>query len=203
MTPRFRQRSYANGCKILGALQQQGARSCLSSLESTAGSRNVSHFVTITAYRAESRAAQIRTFNVGHIYYIPILPVGFWKRWLCTICGRDPHVTTKTGRGFKWVGLFILLLISAGLWAVPPEPDAVAIFWILRFAFPLGAVLTLIHLLRTKKEPSLESRLATIQPASDTVRPFCGAQLLMLASQTSCPVCGVVRTYPQKSVSRC
>lgn len=140
------------------------------------------------------RAVQIRTFNVGHIYYIPILPVGFWKRWLCTICGHDPHVTTKTRRGFKWVGLFILLLFTLVLWALPIEPDSVAFFWILRFAFPLGAVLTLTHLLRTKKEPSLESKLAAIQPASDTVCPFCGAQLLMLASQTSCPVCGVVRT---------
>jgi hypothetical protein len=140
------------------------------------------------------RAILVRTFNVGHIYYIPILPVGFWKRWLCTICNRDPHVTAKTRRGFKWVGLFVLVFFTLALWAIPIEPDSKAIIWILRFGFPLGAVLTLIHLLRTKKEPSLESKLAMIQPASDTVCPFCGAQLLMLASQTSCPACGVVRS---------
>ena len=49
------------------------------------------------------------------------------------------------------------------------------------------------HLLRTPKEPALKARLATIPPAADTVCPFCGAQLLMLGSQCSCPVCGVVR----------
>jgi len=42
------------------------------------------------------RAVQVRTFDVGHIFWIPILPAGFWKRWVCTVCGQDPHVTTKT-----------------------------------------------------------------------------------------------------------
>lgn len=143
---------------------------------------------------APRRALQVRTFNVGHIYYIPLLPLGFWKRWLCTICGHDPHVTTKTRRGFKWVGLFILLLFSVLSWVMPATPDFLAGTWVFRIAAPVGAILTLIHLLRTKKEPSLESSLATIQPASDTICPFCGAQLLMLSSQVSCPACGVVRS---------
>jgi hypothetical protein len=141
------------------------------------------------------RAVQVRTFNAGHIFWIPVLPGGFWNRWLCTICRRDPHVTTKTRREFKWMGLFILLLCALSMWVVPLEPPGdVWLIWSLRLGFPVGAVLTLVHLLRTKKEPSLESRLATVQPASDTVCPFCSAQLLILASQCSCPVCGVVRT---------
>lgn len=141
------------------------------------------------------RAVRIRTFNVGHIYYIPLLPAGYWKRWLCTVCSRDPHITTKTRRSFKWAGLFILLLFSVAFWALPAEfdPELGIWLWILRMGAPLGAVLTFVHLLRTKKEPSLESKLATIQPATDTVCPFCGAQLLILASQCSCPLCGVVR----------
>jgi hypothetical protein len=139
------------------------------------------------------RAVQIRTFNAGHIFWIPILPVGFWKRWVCTAGGRDPHVSTKTRRSFKWVGLFILLIVSALLWAVPIEPDSVDVIWALRVAVPVGAVLTLVHLLRTKKEPSLEARLATVLPATDTVCPFCGVTLLVLSSGCSCPACGVVR----------
>lgn len=37
----------------------------------------------------ERRAVQVRTFDVGHIFWIPILPAGFWKRWVCTVCGKD------------------------------------------------------------------------------------------------------------------
>jgi len=140
------------------------------------------------------RAVQVRTFDVGHIFWIPILPAGFWKRWVCTVCGRDPHVSGKTRRGFKWAGLFILVLLAAFFWIVPVEPDIVAGSWIFRIAAPVGAILTLVHLLRTKKESTLKARLPTVQPAADTVCPFCGAQLLMLGSQCSCPVCGVVRS---------
>jgi len=144
------------------------------------------------------RAVQVRTFDVGHIFGIPILPAGFWKRWVCTVCGRDPHVTTKTRRGFKWAELFILVLFAAVSWIVPDDPDAVPVFWGLRIAAPVGAILTLMHLLRTKKEATLKEKLATIPPA-DTVCPFCGAQLLTLGSQWSCQLCGVVRSEVERN----
>jgi hypothetical protein len=143
---------------------------------------------------APRRSMQIRTFRVGHIFWIPLTPAGFWKDWFCTVCGRDPHTTGKTRRGFKWVGLFILLLFSGVFWAMPYDPEIGPMMWVIRVAAPAAAILTLVHLLRTKKEPSLVSRLAMIAPASDTVCPFCATPLLILASQTSCPACGVVRT---------
>jgi tRNA(Ile2) C34 agmatinyltransferase TiaS len=89
--------------------------------------------------------------------------------------------------------LVILVLVAFAFWADSPEPDAVAGFWTGRIAAPVGAALPLRHLLRTPKEPILQARLATISPAADTVCPFCGAQMLVLGSQCSCPVCGVVR----------
>lgn len=143
---------------------------------------------------AARRSVQIRTFDVGHIFWIPILPGGFWRHWICTVCGRDPHVNTKTRRGFKWAGVFILLLFAALFWAEPVTPDFVAGTWTFRIGAPAGAVLTLVYLLRTAKEPSLKARLAMIPPAADTVCPFCGTPLLVLASRCSCPGCGVVRS---------
>lgn len=118
---------------------------------------------------APRRAVQVRTFNVGHIFWIPLIPAGSWKKWVCTACGRDPHVSVKTRRGFKWVGLVILLLFSVLFWAMPVDREIIAMTWIIRIAAPLGLVLTLRHLLRTKTEPSFAAKLATIQPASDTV----------------------------------
>jgi hypothetical protein len=139
------------------------------------------------------RSVRIRTFDMWHIFWIPILPLGFWKRWICTACGRQPHVSTKTRPFFIWVGLSILLILSAAVWAMPIDRDFVTGIWILRVGAPLGAILVFVHLLHMPKGPSLRERLATIRPASDTVCPFCGVQLLTLASQCSCPVCGVVR----------
>jgi len=82
------------------------------------------------------------------------------------------------------------------MWAVPPEPaepGEPVFHWVMRIALPIAAILTLIHLLRTSKDPSLREKLASIPPASDTVCPFCGATLLLLSSQASCPSCGILR----------
>lgn len=142
---------------------------------------------------AQRRAILLRTFNVVHIYWIPVLPLGFWRKWFCTVCGRDPHANVKTRRGFKWVGLFILMLFSVAFWALPADSELGIGLWVFRIGAPLGAALMFVHLLRAKKEPSLASRLAAIPPALDTVCPFCASQLLILASGVSCPGCGVLR----------
>ncbi len=52
---------------------------------------------------------------------------------------------------------------------------------------------------RDAAQPTLKARLETIQPATDTVCPFCGAQLLVLGSQCSCPACGVVRNEVERN----
>jgi predicted RNA-binding Zn-ribbon protein involved in translation (DUF1610 family) len=65
--------------------------------------------------------------------------------------------------------------------------------WILRVGAAIGALLVLVHLKRTPKDPSLKENLAAMPPASDTVCPFCGTALLIFSSQCSCPACGILR----------
>jgi hypothetical protein len=142
------------------------------------------------------RSIAIRTFDVGHIFWIPILPVGFWKHWKCILCGQDPHVSPKTRRSFKWAGLVCLTIVSAMFWAAPVEgdPDSVLLAWVLRIAAPAGAILLFVYLLRTPRESSLREKLATVPPASEVVCPFCNIPLATGASaRWSCPNCGVVR----------
>jgi hypothetical protein len=145
---------------------------------------------------APRRAIAIRTFDVGHIFWIPILPVGFWKHWTCAVCGCDPQASVNTRRSFKWVGLALLLLVSVAMWATPidSDPESTRLGWILRIAAPLGSAVLLRHLLRTPKEPSLRARLATIEPAADTLCPFCETPLISGAgTRWSCTGFGVVR----------
>ena len=140
------------------------------------------------------RAVRIRTFNAWHIFWIPLLPLGFWKRWYCTACRKPPHEFPGTRRAFKWIGLFLLLIFTALFWLMPSDPEFPAwVMWLLRFVTPIGAVLTVLHLMKSPKDPRLQDELAKVPPAADTTCPFCGTQLLMLASQTSCPNCHVVR----------
>ncbi len=142
--------------------------------------------------RSVRTAVQVRTFDVGHIFWIPILPVGFWKRWHCVVCNNDPHATPGTRRVFKWLGLFVLLVFSAAFWTIPVEPDIQVLSWAIRIGAPIGALLTLIYLLRTPPDPSLQELLKTVPPTEDSSCPFCHIPL-MVGDRTYCPQCLVMR----------
>jgi hypothetical protein len=66
--------------------------------------------------QAPRRSIAIRTLDVGHPFWIPILPVGFWKQWKCSMCHRGPHANTRTRRSFKWIGVVGLILIALAFW---------------------------------------------------------------------------------------
>ena len=144
--------------------------------------------------QAPRRSIAIRTFDIGHLYWIPILPVGFWKRWKCEVCGQAPHAHPKVRRFFKWVGLVFSIALSLLMWTVPVDTNFGVLGWFLRVAAPAGGILLLFDLLRSPKEPSLRRNLATIAPATDTVCPFCATPLFAgSGTRWSCPQCGAVR----------
>ena len=135
----------------------------------------------------------VRTFDVGHVFWIPILPVGFWKHWKCSECGRDPHVHVKTRRSFKWIGFGCLVLLSGMFWLTPTGSND-GLTWFFRIAAPAGGTFLLRHLLRTPAEPSLKDHLSKIQPAADVVCPFCGTPLgVSSEGRWTCPACRCVR----------
>ena len=139
------------------------------------------------------RSIATRTFDVGHIFWIPLIPVGYWKHWKCTECGRDPHVHVRTRRSFKWLGLAVLLLLSGIFWFGAEDPVQ-APTWFLRIAPLVGAVFLLVQLLRTPAEPSLKQRLAEIASAADTLCPFCQTPLTVgSGARWTCAGCGVER----------
>lgn len=143
---------------------------------------------------APRRSIALRTFDVGHIFWIPILPVGFWKHWKCSMCHRNPHANAKTRRPFKWIGMVCLVLISLLFWMTPVDPTAAAFSWGFRLVPLAGAGALLIHLMVTEKEPSLRERLAAIPPAADMVCPFCSMPLMAgTGPRWSCPGCGAER----------
>ena len=139
------------------------------------------------------RAIAVRTFDVGHVFWIPILPVGFWRHWVCSACNRNPHVTSKMGRSIKWAGVYWLIAVSIAFWLAPSDMDFPLGIWFCRIAAPALAVLLVVFILRGFR-PSLRKRLKTIPPAADTVCPFCRTVLVTgTGDRWSCPACGIVR----------
>lgn len=144
--------------------------------------------------KAPCRSIAVRTFDVGHVWWVPILPVGYWRHWVCTTCGRKPHAYSKARRYFRFTTLYSLVSASILLWALPVQSDMSIVVWVARFVAPAGAVFLALRLLRSAKEVSLRKRLKSIPPASDTVCPFCAVPLIPgTGSRWSCPACNIVR----------
>jgi hypothetical protein len=141
----------------------------------------------------ERLAEQIRTFNMAHIFWLPVIPLGFWKSWACTVCRRDPHVSGKTRRSFKIAGAVLLALMAVTFWVVPPpEGEDVLMVWGFRVVLTLGFVATVASIVRQAPEPALAERLKAIAPNTNPTCPFCRVPLFDLPAW-HCPVCKVRR----------
>jgi len=144
---------------------------------------------------SERVAFQHRTFDALHMFWLPILPLGFWKRWHCSACGRDPHASPRTRKSLKWAGVAILVLMAASAWAVSPreKPDDAMFIWAMRLGGPLAAGWALRATLNSPTEVNLKERLRSVQPILDVNCPLCGVVLVPEEPAWRCPQCGIRR----------
>jgi len=134
----------------------------------------------------ERRAIRSRTLDVVHVFYVPVLPVGFWKHWSCSACGRDPHGRRGSRSSLKWFSMLVLIVLALLFWLEPGTPVAV------RAIITTLSVLLVLYLLRSPSEMAMREKLAAVPSATDTICPFCQTPMVG-GTQWSCPACGVVR----------
>jgi len=145
------------------------------------------------ACEAPRLAIQVRSFNVVHLYWIPVLPLGLWRRWCCSTCGRNPHERVRTKRFYKVLLVLMLALMALPFWFAPLGPEAPDWVWparVLSLLAVCGAIwwATYGH----RAGPSLRERLASVSPYQDRTCPLCGGTLFD-NPRWHCPACGVER----------
>ncbi len=143
---------------------------------------------------AQTLAEQWTSFDVMHLYFIPLVPLGWRRRWHCGQCGEDPRARTRTSSVSKKLGLGVLaflclLMIFVG-WSVPVMPPDEGLSWALRFAFPLAAGLSLYFgfICNTRRNDDVRNALQRSQvlPLSDE-----DCRVPLLQPVRRCPACGV------------
>jgi hypothetical protein len=124
-------------------------------------------------------AIRVRTLDVLHLFFLPLLPLGFWRRWRCAVCGLDPHALVRTRRGFKIAGASILAMFGVIAWTVLAEVEEDrAVLWAMRIGAPILLALTIRSIARHRAEPALDALLLGIAPFAGHVCPLCGGSLL-------------------------
>ena len=144
---------------------------------------------------AERVAFQHRTFDVLHVFWLPIVPLGLWKRWHCAVCGQDPHGSTRTRKSLKWVGVVCLALFSLAPWGVSTREkrDDEVFVWAVRLLGPVATVWPAWATLKSPPDVVLKDRLRGVAPSMDATCPLCKVTLFPSEPAWRCPQCGLQR----------
>jgi len=141
----------------------------------------------IVAYRNDScvscdgprRAHQVRSFKAFQVYYIPVVPLGFWREWQCSECGKDPHVYSRRLRHTRWVIVLLTGFFAiAGVVASFDEQGSIAITWLMRLGFPAVFFTALWFAFRKKPDRALREKLREVSQDLDNTCALCSGALI-------------------------
>lgn len=140
----------------------------------------------------ERLAIRLRSFLVLHLFWIPVLPLGFWGGWVCAVCGRPPAATGKTRRGWRIAAAAAIGLAALIFWVVPAPEAERALAWSLRAATTVALVVALRWARADPVQSSYKTRLAAVVSYASSLCPFCGGQMNPLPGW-HCETCRVAR----------
>lgn len=141
----------------------------------------------------ESRRAYQVSRVLFRVHLIPILPVGIWRTWYCSVCNQNPHAIPGRFEELKRAVLIVLVTVSFFGWIAPDSNSGV---WWMRIA-PL-IVIAMVLLLMAKEWVALglQRKLHEVPPAAESTCPLCGG-LLIMDNGWRCSACGIKRTVVQ------
>jgi len=144
-------------------------------------------------------STRIRTLDILHVYWVPLIPLGLWSRWRCTVCQERPHARNRTRQEFKIVGtIFILVpMVLASWWFlvigvpedIPEEEIGPGMVWVMALVSPALLALGIWSIVKHKPEPNFEERLAVVMPYDGPYCLLCGG-VLSLGPPERCTECG-------------
>jgi len=140
-------------------------------------------------------ALRHRRFNVVHFWFVPLVPLGWFKIWRCQVCGADPHARAKTRRSLRWAGTIVLGLLAGVGWtaAVAEHPEDVWFIWALRVGGTTGFIAALWVSLNSPPEVDLEEKLHDVQPNMDRTCALCDSVMWRDGPIWKCSTCGAER----------
>jgi hypothetical protein len=134
-------------------------------------------------------AQQWRSFYLGHLFWIPILPLFFHKAWRCKACGNNPRHCLRTSLGLIVAGLILCSLVFVIMLFGPNTGEGAGMIWVMRFAFGGLAVLLALWLKSRLKELPPERH---VEPPRNDRCLVCDGRMTDFP-QWHCVDCGVMR----------
>lgn len=142
----------------------------------------------------ESLSVAVRSFRFLHIFWIPILPLGFWTEWSCVSCGQDPHLDTVASRPMKIIVAVLLFMIVLVFWYpvfFPVSlPNNSVQFWVMRTGLAVLFILSVLWI-RQDSTSKMQQELPGVQPYRESTCPFCQGMLMQEYEGAKCVSCDI------------
>lgn len=142
----------------------------------------------------ECVAEEWRSFDAWHLFWIPVIPLGRRRRWLCTLCNQDPRARYRTGTWMKVAGAVVLALLAWSSYSLPVEPGKAFGTWAVRILFTLGFFTVLLSLIPSQEVTEADGR-AGITPLDAEECFYCHGPLKP-EPDLHCPACKI-RVYTE------
>ena len=146
------------------------------------------------ACERECIAEQWQSFDCGHLFFVPLLPLGTRTRWRCSLCGKDPRARYKTKTWLRILGLIVLPFPALILFVGPDSPttrpsDAAAPYG-MAVIFGGAWLILLYSTLKRDDSPSGDRRRTALSPLGINSCLYCRTPLVS-HPDPHCPTCGV------------
>ena len=138
----------------------------------------------------------VRTLDVLHVFWVPVLPIGFFRRWYCATCGHRPELPRTARRSIKVLTAIVVAALALFFWLSPirnsDDRTEVLAMWGLRIASALGLIGAVRWIAVGSDDVVRREHLAQLQPNDSLACPVCSVNLLP-DWPWRCPNCGMVR----------
>jgi len=123
------------------------------------------------ACQRECVAELYESFDCGHFFYIPIVPLGRKRRWICTLCHQDPRGRYKTSTFMRIIVLILFPLMAfpflfMGIRELSSHTDGAWALLLMGAIFLIPWLFMLHTTIKPRKGPSDEERRRAITPLS-------------------------------------
>lgn len=149
------------------------------------------------ACERECVAEQWQSFDCGHLFFIPVLPLGTRQRWHCSLCGKDPRARYKTRNSLRIVGLVVLPPFVLPIFfapddkpAKPKKPEEAYAPYVVAAAFGAAWLYLLYATFRRDSDPPEDERRKAIVPLSTESCFYCKGPLKR-DPDYHCEPCGI------------
>jgi hypothetical protein len=135
-------------------------------------------------------AIQVKTIDVLHLFWIPVLPLGVYGRWRCLTCGKPPDLVATARRSIRILAAVAAAIVAIPFWLAPADDENAVLVWSARVGLVAATAGAIWWASRPADDVERRKRMKELPPIHIPECPLC-AVVMQPGDPWRCPKCGI------------